>query len=135
MDIKTARMVGKLDGVDWWQKCTNIGGFDIGKKSNPSHCSVFSIFKDNDDETLVQLHQKFLDGWDYTKQISYIQMVVEYFNISKMYVDNTRGEFEDRSLPRQCVPITLSSSDGPRSKGKMKMAINFAKLVEQNIQL
>jgi hypothetical protein len=38
---------------------------------------------------------------------------------------------EERSLPRQCVPIILSNRTGPRTKGKVELATNFAKLVEQ----
>lgn len=116
----------------WWQNCITVGGFDIGKKSNPSHCSIFAVTENAEhEENLIQIHQKFLDGWDYIKQVSYIEMCVEYFSIPRMYIDNTRGEFEDRSVPRQCMLIVLSSGDGHKSKNKMKMAINLAKMVEQ----
>ena len=109
-----------------------IGGYDVGKKGNPSHCSIFAITQPEvAEETLVQIHQKFLDGWDYIKQIEYIHSCIEYFGISKMYYDATRSELDERGLPRrQCIPVILSAHDGPRAKSKMKMAVNLAKLVE-----
>lgn len=123
----------------WWRECIIISGFDIGKKGNPSHHSIFAITNDkvrkdekgSPEEILIQLHQKFLDGWEYIKQIDYIEACIDYFSIQKMYIDNTRGEFEERGLPRQCVPITLSAHTGRIAKGKVEMATNFAKLVEQ----
>lgn len=116
----------------WWRNVPVIGGFDVGKKSNPSHCSIFAI-RENEDrtQTLVMLHQKFLDNWTYTKQIEYIKDCVLYFNIKYLYYDNTRGEFEERSLPNQCVPIVLSNRTGTTAKGKYEMATNVVKLVEQ----
>jgi hypothetical protein len=124
----------------WWRNYTVISGYDIGFRQHPSHHSVFAITDDPERidaegrpiEVLVQLHQKFLDGKAYTDQIEYLKAAVEYFNISRCYYDNTRGEFTDRALPRQCIPIILSNKTGPNAKGKMEMAANFAKLVEQH---
>jgi hypothetical protein len=77
------------------------------------------------------ISQKFLDNWEYTRQVTYLEAVVDYFNLQRLYYDNTRGELEERSLPRVCVPIILSNRTGPRAKGKLELATNFAKLVEQ----
>ena len=117
----------------WWRKCITIGGFDVGKKGNPSHCSIFAIKEDEiENQILIQIHQKFLDGWEYIKQIEYINACIEYFNIQRLYYDNTRGELEERNLPkRQCIPIVLSAHTGLKSKGKTELATNFSKLVEQ----
>lgn len=123
----------------WWRSRTTLAGYDIGKKGNPSHCSVFAIdddFSNLDDkglpkETLIMIHQKFLDNWDYTRQVDYIKSLIQYFNIQRLYYDNTRGEFEERTLPRSCIPVVLSNRTGTVAKGKLELATNFAKLVEQ----
>jgi hypothetical protein len=112
---------------------------DVGKKTNPSHFSAFAVKDDNNQldekgipvQKLIMIHQKFLDGWEYTRQIQFLTAAVEYFNIQKGYYDNTRAELEERSIPRQIIPITLSSSDGPKSKSKYGLATIFSKLVEQ----
>jgi len=124
----------------WWKTGTiNIAGADIGRRGNPSHLSVFAITSDftqidkNGDplEILTQIHQKFLDSWEYTRQVEYFTKAVEYFNISKLYYDATRGDLDERGLPRNCVPIILSNRTGPKAKGKLELATNFAKLIEQ----
>lgn len=136
---KVKPAIEKLTGEYWWRKATTFAGHDVGKRGNPSHCSVFAIMDDperkdssgNPLDLVVQIHQKFLDGWDYTKQVDYLTALVDFFNIQKLYYDATRGELEERSLPRSCIPIILSNRTGPRAKGKMELATNFAKLVEQ----
>ena len=124
----------------WWRNRTTLGGFDVGKRGNPSHCSVFAIDDDlvNLDERgqpreiLIQLHQKFLDNWTYTRQVEYLENCVEYFNIQKLYYDASRAELDERGLPRQCIPVVLGLRTGTTAKGKMELAANFAKLVETN---
>ena len=123
----------------FWRNCTCISGYDIGKRGNPSHHSVFAITEDptrlssdgKPEEVLIMIHQKFLDNWEYTKQVDYLKSAVEYFNIQRIYIDNTRGEMEERGLPRQCIPIVLGAHTGSKSKGKMELATQFAKLIEQ----
>ena len=144
METKLLDAVAKLKGEDyWWRSAITFAGFDVGKRGNPSHCSVFAILDSNSaglaleqdekppDDIIVMIHQKFLDNWDYIKQVNYLTALTEYFNIQKLYYDNTRGEMEERSLSRACIPIILSNRTGPRAKGKIEMATNFAKLVEQ----
>lgn len=103
---------------------TIVAGFDIGKKTHPSHLGVFAvvrclfltpennmIFRDK----MVQIHSKFMDGWDYTDQIDYLKQAVDIFGIDKMFYDNTRSEFEECSergdLPScmEGVPFTAKS--------------------------
>ena len=99
------------------------GGADIGKKRSPSHISIF----EGRDNILVQIHQKFLDSWDYTKQVQYFKEAIDFFHIDYLYYDNTRGEMEERDLPKRiCVPIIFTESS------KRKMANSFSKLVESN---
>jgi len=109
-----------------------VAGFDVGKKGNPSHISIFNVQENkNGEQELIQICQQFLDGWEYTKQVEYINQCIEHFSIQKLYYDNTRGELEERTLPRQCIPIVLSAHTGRIAKGKMELATNFSKLVEQ----
>jgi hypothetical protein len=121
----------------FWRNTVNVLGADIGKKGNPSHISVFAIVDEKisdteNKESLVQIHQRFLDGWPYIRQVNYFNRCVEWFGVQRGYVDNTRGELEERNLTREVVPITLGLRDGPVAKGKMKLATQFSLLVEQN---
>jgi intein/homing endonuclease len=113
-----------------------VAGFDVGKRGDPSHLSIFearptSYFTknplNNEDEkvfNLVMLHQRFIDNMDYNDQVNYLINAVTNFHIDKMYIDNTRGEMEDRDLPRECILINLTG------KNKNTMATRFAKRVE-----
>lgn len=66
------------------------GGFDIGKKSHPSHLCVFGVRKGK----LIQVLDKWLDRWNYTDQLDYLKQAIQFFNIQSLYYDNTRSEFE-----------------------------------------
>lgn len=113
-----------------------IAGFDIGKKTHPSHLSVF----ERRDNKLVMIHEKWMDGWNYSNgkeyydysptQIEYIKMCIKNFNIRELRYDNTRGEFESLDeqglLPRQMTPVVFSS------KLKSSCSVSFDKLVERS---
>jgi hypothetical protein len=71
-----------------------FGGFDVGKKRHPSHLVLFR----KRGQYITQIHQSFLEGWSYSDQIEYLNEVAENFNLSSGYIDNTRGELEDRGL-------------------------------------
>jgi len=71
-----------------------FAGFDVGKKRHPSHLVIFRKIGDR----IEQVHQSWLDGWSYSDQIEYLNEVVEKFNLRRGYIDNTRGELEDRGL-------------------------------------
>ena len=94
-------------------------GFDVGKKRHPSHLVIF----EQDGDTLKQIHQSFLEGWSYSDQIEYLNDVAKNFNLTKGYIDNTRGELEDRGLSRQWLPLTFSQ------KSKMTMGQIFEQFV------
>ena len=94
-------------------------GFDVGKKRHPSHLVIF----EQDGDTLKQIHQSFLEGWSYSDQIEYLNDVVKYFGLTKGYIDNTRGDVEDRGLNRAWLPLTFSQ------KSKMTMAQIFEQYV------
>ena len=95
------------------------GGFDVGKKRHPSHLVIF----EQDGDILKQVHQSFLDGWSYSDQIQYLNDVVKNFGLTKGYIDNTRGELEDRGLNRAWLPLTFSQ------KSKMTMAQIFEQYI------
>lgn len=86
-----------------------VAGFDIGKKAHPSHLAVFKV---NEDGKKIQIHQKFMDGWPYTRQISYLKTAIECLKIDALYYDNTRGEFESfeeqGELPYCMKPVVFS---------------------------
>lgn len=67
------------------------GGLDIGKKTHPSHFCVLAIDRKG---RKVQVHSKWMDGWDYKDQIDYCRRAIEVFKIQKLYYDDTRAEFE-----------------------------------------
>jgi hypothetical protein len=69
----------------------SYGGFDIGKKTHPSHLSVL---KPDRKGRLVQLHSKWFDGVDYKDQIAYLKEAIKHFHMGKLFFDNTRAEFE-----------------------------------------
>jgi hypothetical protein len=101
-----------------------VAGLDIGKRRNPSH---LAIFVDNDDGKLIQLHQEFWDGMEYIEQIEKIKAAVENFKIDKLYIDATRGEMEERGLPRECVMVKFT---GRGFRSQSSYATDFAKYVE-----
>lgn len=95
-----------------------VGGFDIGKKRHPSHLALF-IRRPTDREvngveqfTYEQILSVWMDKWDYSKQIEYLNMICDWFNVSRLRFDNTRGEFEsmmERNELHPCmVPQVLS---------------------------
>tara|TARA_X000001388_G_scaffold18694_1_gene12030 strand:+ start:21125 stop:22774 length:1650 start_codon:yes stop_codon:yes gene_type:complete len=71
-----------------------FAGFDVGKKRHPSHLVIFRRVG----EKLEQVHQSWLDGWSYSDQIEYLNDIAKNFDLEKGYIDNTRGELEDRGL-------------------------------------
>ena len=88
-----------------------FAGFDVGKKRHPSHLVIFRRRGD----TIEQVHSSFLDGWNYSDQIDYLNKVSENFDLNKGYVDNTRGELEERGLDNIWKPMIFST----RSKNTM----------------
>lgn len=118
-----------------------VAGFDIGKKINPSHLSVFEYVFDEIKQIFVlrMIHHKFMDGWSYSNgkhffephptQLEYLKMVIENLQIKKLFYDNTRGEFiafeEQGLLPVQMEPVTLTP------KNRNSLSTTFDKLVEK----
>ena len=86
-----------------------FAGFDVGKKRHPSHLVIFRRIG----HTIEQIHQSWLDGWNYSDQIEFLNEVAENYDITKGYVDNTRGELEDRGLDHTwwSMSFTLKSKN------------------------
>ena len=90
-------------------------GFDVGKRRHPSHLVLFRKRGD----TIEQIHQSFLRGWSYSDQIEYLNEAAENFNITAGYLDNTRGELEDRGLDNRWRPMNFTS----KSKNQMAQVL------------
>jgi hypothetical protein len=97
-DIPVSRKYKKPEGAFLF------AGFDVGKKRHPSHLVIFQ----REGEKVTQLHQSWLDGWNYSDQIEFLNEVAENFDIDRGYVDNTRGELEDRGLDFRWKPLSFT---------------------------
>jgi len=97
-DIPASRKYRKPEGAFLF------AGFDVGKKRHPSHLVIFQ----REGEKVTQLHQSWLDGWNYSDQIEFLNEVAENFDIDRGYVDNTRGELEDRGLDFRWKPLSFT---------------------------
>lgn len=108
-----------------------ILGWDIGKKRHPSHIAIFEVMPDG---TYVQRYSKFMDGWDYTRQVNLVNLLMDRFSVDAGYYDSTRGELE---------AIKEIAGLHPRLRGvnftqkkKFKMATKWeAKISDDKIQL
>jgi hypothetical protein len=96
-----------------------FAGFDIGKKRHPSHLVIFKVTGSK----IEQIHQSWLDGWAFSDQVEYLNEVAQNFKITRGYIDNTRGELEDRGLDRAWYPMHFTA------KSKNTMAQIFEKYV------
>lgn len=120
--------------IDKWPKNLRqetFAGFDIGKKAHPSHLCILAESRKRvmvptgrngeyqPEPLLVQVHSKWMDGWDYKDQLEYLQLACERFKVGKLFFDNTRGEFESYSergeLPASMEPFIFTM----RSKGEI----------------
>jgi hypothetical protein len=100
-----------------------VGGMDIGKKTHPSHVFILAMR----DEMIYQVHSKFMDGWDYEKQIEYCREVIRTFGVQKLFYDDTRSEFElskeKGELPAEMEGIPFTS------RTKFAMATELDRIV------
>ncbi len=105
----------------------SYAGFDIGKKMHPSHLAVFGV---NRKRELVQLHSKWMDSWDYVRQVAYCRQAIKTFGIGRLEYDDTRAEFEGfreaGDLPAEMLGVEFTA------KNKFTMATAFDRLITQN---
>jgi len=104
-----------------------VAGIDIGKKRHPAHLAVFAAADRDivvDDGQggqmtfrspaghLFQVHSKWMDGWDYKRQVEYCKRAIDYFGIRTLPYDNTRGEYEGLAemgiVPSTMTPVSLN---------------------------
>lgn len=111
-----------------------VGGFDIGKKVHPSHLALFirTFYTDEQGKERPRYRQIFsywMDGWQYNKQYKWLNDIIKLFNVSTLYYDNTRAEFEgfaeDGELDPAMVPVTLNT------RNQTKMAANLDTLLSR----
>ena len=108
---------------DEWSINGSVAGIDIGKKRHPAHLAVFACVTREitlDEDTtlrspaghLFQVHSKWMDGWDYQRQVQYCQRTIDHFGIRALPYDNTRGEYEGLDemgmVPPQMTPVSLN---------------------------
>lgn len=122
---------------DWTSALRNsvvVGGFDIGKKVHPSHLALFikTFYTDKNGKEWPRYRQIFsywMDGWKYEKQYKFLNDIVALFNVSTLYYDNTRAEFEGFAeqglLDPALEPITLNT------RNQTKMAATLDTLLER----
>lgn len=100
-------------------------GWDLGKKNHPSHITVFEIVNG----VFIQRYQRFLDGWDYSRQLELVNSLMDTMTVDKGFFDNTRGEMEtaieDNRIHRNLEPVVFTV------KVKHDMAAEFSRHVEQ----
>lgn len=117
---------------DWSKQLASeyvVGGHDIGKKAHPSHLALF-IRSYNEDGELVfrQIYSYWMDGWEYKRQVNFLNDIIELFNVSRLLYDNTRSEFEgfaEQGLLNPVMePLTLNA------RNEVKMAANHGALLD-----
>ena len=101
-----------------------VAGLDLGKKSHPSHFTVFEL----DNGHYTQLYEKFMDGWDYSRQVDLINGFIEFYMIDNLNYDDTRSElesFREKGIIDSAIwnPVVF------KIKTKFDMASNFSRLV------
>ena len=100
-------------------KNTVVLAWDLGKKHHPSSISAFEI----EGNIYVQRFQRFLDGWEYTDQLSLVNDLMKNLSVDYGYFDNTRGELEtqieQRKIHPKLKPVVFTS------KTKYDMATQF----------
>ena len=101
-----------------------FAGFDVGKKRHPSHLVIFSRVG----EELRQINQTWLDGWNYSEQIKFLNEVSQNFQLDKGYIDNTRGELEDRGLDQAWHPMSFTAKSKHTMSQIMEEYVHGGKL-------
>ncbi len=105
-------------------------GYDIGKKTHPSHFAVFSFKHMQRPEQIFQL---FMDGWDYTKQVNLITQLIEFYKIDALYYDDTRGELEP-FVEQNLIDRRIWKPVVFKHRNKFEMASNFSKFVDSKTE-
>lgn len=115
-----------------------VAGFDIGKKVHPSHLAVFIrkfIYDDELQEELpyyTQIYSRWFDHVKYKDQVEELNKIIGLFNISILYYDNTRAEFEgfaeEGKLDAAMSPITLGTRNQTVMANNMEVLLDDGRL-------
>ena len=105
-----------------------VAGLDIGKSRHPSFFTVFM----HANGLILQVFQIWMDGWEYTKHVEFINALLNPLKIKRVYYDDTRSELEsfaEQGIIRrgQWVPVKFTAPE------KFKMAANFSKYVSSGV--
>lgn len=105
-----------------------VGGWDIGKHQHPSHLSIYQLTAKN---KFIQRVSFWMDNWDYTSQLDFIEKIAKRLSMSICYYDATRGEFESLhetgKMPEIFKPINLTPK-----KTRWNLARALAQKIEKN---
>ena len=69
-----------------------------------------------------------VDGWPYSDQIEFLNEVAQNFQLEKGYIDNTRGELEDRGLEQVWHPMSFTSKSKHTMSQVMEQYVHGGKL-------
>lgn len=96
MDILQHTINKHLKNYNTLRTKNDVGiGWDIGKHSHPAYVSAFEFVQIGKGKDIaVQRHIKWMDGWDYKRQLDYVKGMVERLRGDWVNYDNTRGELE-----------------------------------------
>ena len=104
-----------------------VAGYDIGKHTHPAHFAVFERWEDGEGIHYRQILSKWLDGWDYKRQLEYLRLAIDLYGIDILRYDNTRAEFEGFKeqglVPKEMIPVHFSL------KSKSAMAASLESVV------
>ena len=101
-----------------------VAGLDIGKKTHPSHLAIFEASGNH----YTQLYELFMDGWDYSKQVDFINGLINFFGIDRLNYDDTRSELES-FREKRLIDSSIWKPIVFKVKTKFDMASNFSRLV------
>ena len=89
-------------------------GWDLGKHSHPAYVAAFEFIPIGEGKDIaVQRHVKWMEGWEYKRQLDYVKGLVERLRADWVHYDNTRGELEgfyEKGMMDKSIfyPITFS---------------------------
>ena len=102
-----------------------VGGLDLGKKTHPSHFTIFEMTSNNN---YTQIYEKFMDGWDYSRQVEMINGMIKFYGLDRINYDDTRSELES-FREKQIIDSAIWKPVVFKVKTKFDMASNFSRLV------
>lgn len=113
---------------------TVVGGMDVGKHVHPSHIWIARA----EGNRLITIYERWLDNWDYHKQVELMNMLIEEFSVDLFLYDNTRSEFEGFKERMELSPkaegVVMTAKMKGQLAAKIEEYINTKKLSMPNSQ-